>query len=179
MIDHEIDTRNAPAGSSLYIEEDGKYYIFGLHVRGHSSESLRKQAIFLNEDRIRRIKEWISDYYRRYHIFSEIDLSDSPNIYREVVIAGYNSFHIRNLEVLNLRSNQITNSEAIDLARVNFMSLTTLDLSGNLIKVDGITALSQKCFINLTTLDMSNGWLRDRGAIALSKADLKNIRSYI
>ncbi len=39
------------SGSTLYIEESGDYYVFGIHVRGANSEFLSNQAVFLNGDR--------------------------------------------------------------------------------------------------------------------------------
>jgi V8-like Glu-specific endopeptidase len=97
IIDHNIDTSRGQSGSPIYIEENGNYYIFGVHVREANSIIASNQAVFLNNDRIRRIKGWIKDYYQSYRVCKLLDLSKMLNAFYHVIREGYLNINISKL----------------------------------------------------------------------------------
>jgi glutamyl endopeptidase len=56
LIHHTLDTSAGQAGAAVFVEDDGEYYVVGVHVQGTSVGNL---AVFMNGARIRRINEWI------------------------------------------------------------------------------------------------------------------------
>jgi Ran GTPase-activating protein 1 len=173
MIDHTIDTSGGQSGSAIYLEEDNKYHIIGVHVKTMNTSS---QGVYLNEARIDRIKGWIKDYYKKYSLITEIDTSKLRNAYELLIALDKGRFNLGNLSVLKLIDIDLQPKQAVKLAQANLKSLLILDLSINLIGDEGATALSRAKFIHLTELSLWNNKIGDVGATALSKAKLIHLK---
>jgi hypothetical protein len=78
MIHHVIDTEGGQSGSSLYIEEDRKYYVIGVHVIRVIGKI--NKATYLNEARIARIKGWIRDFSTKFNAEIYEDFSKRFNL---------------------------------------------------------------------------------------------------
>jgi V8-like Glu-specific endopeptidase/Ran GTPase-activating protein (RanGAP) involved in mRNA processing and transport len=175
-IKHYIDTSSGQGGSSLYIEESGNYYIFGVHARRIGPPILKsREAVFLNGDRIKRIKGWIKDYYKNHRVYKLLDISGMPNAFYQVIREGYLNINTSKLILLKLGQSGINDSRAECLAECNLNSLKMLDLNNNLITEIGARALSCGNFKSLRTLNLYKNSIGAEGARALSQGNLTGL----
>lgn len=57
VIMYRLNTRKGSSGSPLYIIEDGRYYLIGIHKSG---QGFSNQGVFYNEERYHTIQGWIN-----------------------------------------------------------------------------------------------------------------------
>lgn len=175
MIHHRLDTSEGQSGSGLFIIQDDKYYVVGIHIHSSNRVNISNQAVYLNQSRIQKIKGWVKDYYRKYNLASSINLAELPTFKTRQVIKELTRFTSNKITTLNLFDNNIGPDGAIALAKSSFPNLTTLYLSLNNIGFRGAMAISNANFPNLTQLYISGNDLGPDGAIAIAHAKFEKI----
>jgi V8-like Glu-specific endopeptidase len=175
MIHHRLDTSEGQSGSGLFIKQDDKYYVIGIHVHSSNRFNISSQAVYLNQSRIQKIKGWVKDYYRKYNLASSINLAELPTFKIRQVIKELTKFSWNKITTLNLFDNNIGPDGAIVLAKSCFPNLTTLYLSLNNIGFKGAMAISNANFPNLTQLYISGNDLGPEGATAIANAKFSKI----
>jgi glutamyl endopeptidase len=178
MISYKIDTSEGHSGSPLYIKENEKYLIIGIHVQGYNEEILQDElnkAVYLSNSRIRRIKGWIMDYYTRCNTLKEIDSTSIEKTYKKLNDLGNQPIILSNLKYLTLRRAFLKAKDAKILANINLLSLRILDLSENQILKKGALALSRAKLPNLKNLNLGNNEIGNDGAIFIFKAQFQNL----
>lgn len=75
MLEYQLDTSPGQSGSGLFCEQDGKYYVIGIHIQDANTNAPSNHGIYLKESRIERIKGWIRDYYIKCNIVTNLKLS--------------------------------------------------------------------------------------------------------
>lgn len=167
MIHHYIDTSEGQSGSALYIQENDKYYIIGVHVRsqdGPDGKPAFNKAVYLSEVRINRIIAWIKDFYKRYNLIIEIDSSKIPDAYRILMTKGYRRIELSYLSSLKLVDCNLMSEQVIRIAQTDLKFLLILNLSKNNLGDEGAAELSKAKFINLKELYLGYNRIGDNGA---------------
>ena len=171
LMDYIIDTGKGQSGSGVWYEENGDYYVCGVHVLGGQTVNT---ATLLTPKMYKQIHEWIYEAVPGEFLVGLGEKKELAFCDQKIDVdcmEALMKYNLDGLTILDLNYRKIGTEGIRVLAQnISWTHLAELHLDGNNIDLEGVKELAQnRHWTNLKYLSLCHNNIGSEGAIELAK----------